>query len=230
MVDTETVPFSWALREGTAKSWDACQAHPFVNAIGDGTLDSERFRFFLSQDYLFLVEYARFLAIATARAPGLREMERLSTLLQATLHVEMDLHRGYCSRNGVSAEALSETRPARATHAYTRHLLATAYGGSFGESMAAVLPCQWGYAEIGRRLAQQGKPAALHLAEWIEMYSGAEFQELAAWLCGLVDGLGADASTQEQEKMRDAFTMSCRYELAFWNMAWRIETWPAPGG
>ena len=31
----------------------ACHAHPFVTGIGDGTLEVEKIRYFLLQDYLY---------------------------------------------------------------------------------------------------------------------------------------------------------------------------------
>jgi len=40
-----------------------------VRGIGDGTLGLERFKFWLRQDYVFLIEYARLLALAAARSP-----------------------------------------------------------------------------------------------------------------------------------------------------------------
>ncbi|GAG24975.1 unnamed protein product, partial [marine sediment metagenome] len=39
--------------------WEAQHNHPFVGGIGDGTLDIEKFKFWVRQDYLFLIDYAR---------------------------------------------------------------------------------------------------------------------------------------------------------------------------
>jgi len=36
--------------------------------IGEGTLGLERFKFWLRQDYVFLIDYARLLALAAARS------------------------------------------------------------------------------------------------------------------------------------------------------------------
>ena len=63
--------FTDRLHELAEPIWEAQHAHPFVRGIGDGTLDPERFRFYVRQDYLFLIEYARLLALGCARAPRL---------------------------------------------------------------------------------------------------------------------------------------------------------------
>ena len=51
--------FSDELRTASADVWEAQHAHPFVRGIAEGTLDIERFRFWVRQDYLVLIEYAR---------------------------------------------------------------------------------------------------------------------------------------------------------------------------
>ena len=48
--------------------WEASYAHPFVQGIGDGTLPEERFRYYLAQDYVYLIEFSRFFALAAAKA------------------------------------------------------------------------------------------------------------------------------------------------------------------
>ncbi len=202
-------------------------SHPFVRGIGSGTLPLEPFEYYIRQDYVYLVEYGRALALGVARAHDLTIMELFAELVHATLHVEMELHRGYCERFGVSREDLAATPAAPTTHAYTRHLLSVAYAGTTAELMAALLPCQWGYWEIGRDLAHAGLPSNQPLyAEWIEMYSGSEYQELAERLRATFDRVAARVSSDEMARIRDIFIASSRYEFAFWDAAFRQEQWP----
>lgn len=202
-------------------------SHPFVRGIGRGTLPFARFEYYIRQDYVYLVEYSRALALGVAKAHELAIMELFAELVHATLHVEMELHRGYCERFGVSREALESTRAAPTTHAYTRHLLSVAYGGTTAELMAALLPCQWGYWEIGRALAEAGLPSDQPLyAEWITMYSGSEYQELAERLRTTFDRAAARVSSDEMARIGDIFIASSRYEYAFWEASYRQEQWP----
>ena len=39
--------------------WEEYHAHPFVLGIADGTLDKEKFRYYIIQDYLYLIDYAK---------------------------------------------------------------------------------------------------------------------------------------------------------------------------
>ena len=153
-------------------------------------------------------------------------MELFAELVHATLHVEMELHRSYSERFGITRQDLDTTPASPTTHAYTRHLLSVAYGGSTAELMAALLPCQWGYWEIGQDLAARGLPTKQPLyAEWIEMYSSPEYRDLAARLRSTFDRVAARASEDEQARLSDIFIASSRYEYAFWDAAWREEQW-----
>ena len=213
--------FSDQLRQAAADIWEAQRHHPFVCGIRDGTLDPERFRFYLRQDYLFLIDYARLLALACARAPRLELMERFAELAHTTLRTEMNLHRAFATEREISATALEGERPHPVTRSYTDFLLRTAALGDFGELVAALLPCMWGYSELGQRLARGQPPAARRYSRWIEMYSGEQFANLAGWCRGVVDVAAAGAGPELRDKMRDAFLTSSRYELDFWDQAWR---------
>ena len=223
--------FSARLRRLADPIWAAQHAHPFVRGIGDGTLDLARFRHWVRQDYLFLIDYARLFALGAARAPDLATMTRFADLLHATLATEMELHRGYAARFGISRDELECESAAPTTRAYTDFLLRVAALGDYLELVAALLPCLWGFAEVGQRLAAPAsgyppRPSDSPYAEWIDTYASAEFAELATWCRELFDRLAADASPSALAAAESAFLTSSRYELAFWQMAWDRETWP----
>jgi thiaminase (transcriptional activator TenA) len=211
-------PFSAQLRRAADPIWAAQHAHQFVRGIGDGTVALEGFKRYVRQDYLFLVEYARLLALGAARAPDLATMRRFADLARAILGEEMELHRAFARDFGISEAELQGEAPAPVTRAYTDFLLRTATLGSFGELAAALLPCMWGYAEIGARLAERGMPADPRYARWIETYAAEDFQALAAWCRGLVDRLAAESGEAERERMRRAFLACSGHELAFWDV------------
>jgi thiaminase (transcriptional activator TenA) len=219
--------FTDELRRAAEPIWTAQHAHPFVRGIGDGTLGLERFAFWVRQDYLFLIEYARLFGLAAARAPDLETMGRFADLLRATLQTEMELHRGYAEQFGISPEELERETASPTTRGYTDFLLRVATTGDFADLAAALLPCMWGFSEVGRRLADGERPADARYAAWIDMYADPDFAALADWCRGLVDRLAEEAPPRARRRMEDAFLTSSRFELAFWEMAWTLERWPA---
>lgn len=218
--------FSDHLRRLAEPIWAAQHAHPFVRGIGDGTLPLDKFRFWVRQDYLYLIDYARVFAAGAVRAPDLDTMTAFADLLHATLKTEMDLHRSYAAEFGITLAELERERKMPTTQGYTGFLMRVAAVGDFAEFAAALLPCMWGFCEVGETLAARGMPADPRYAKWIAMYSAPEFAELARWCRKLVDRLGADAPAGVRTKMEEAFVASSRYELAFWEMAWTLEKWP----
>jgi thiaminase/transcriptional activator TenA len=217
--------FSDRLRQEADGIWEAQIQHPFVQGIGDGTLSKERFKFWLRQDYLFLIEYVRLLGLAAARSPDLETMNHFATLLKETAETEMNLHRAYAAEYDIPREELEREPIAPATQAYTDFLLRVAAMGDFAELVAALLPCMWGYSELGQRLAAQSVTSGNRYAKWIAMYSSPEFAHLAQWCRDLLDRVAAGLPDRDLEKMKAAFLASSRYEWQFWEAAWKMEHW-----
>ncbi|PKB71582.1 MAG: thiaminase II [SAR202 cluster bacterium Io17-Chloro-G6] len=213
--------------EGRSQSIrQAILAHAFVRGVGNGTLPVEKFKYYVVQDYAYLIDYSRALALASARAPRLDDMSWFAGLLDETLNVEMALHRSYCAEFGISAQELEAAEASPTTVAYTSFLLKTAHQGSFGELVASLLPCQWGYWEIGDHLLQQGLPENAPLyAQWIEMYTSEEFSALAYHIREMADRIGGEAGPTELAAMGQAYITSVRLERQFWDMAYNLEAW-----
>jgi thiaminase (transcriptional activator TenA) len=150
-------------------------------------------------------------------------MRRFSALAGSVLETEMDLHRQFAARWGITAEQLETELTAPATDAYTSFLLRTATLGDFSELVAALLPCMWSYADIGSRLAAGGLPDHEGYAEWIAMYASDEFSELATWCRELADAAADGVVGPGRRRMHAAFRGSTEHEIAFWDSAWRAE-------
>jgi len=187
--------------------------------MSDGTLPGAAFRVYMVQDYLFLIEYSRVLALATAKATSLDEMGHLANLVDATVTVEMQLHRDFAARVGISAAELEGAQMLPECHAYTCHLLAVAWAEPVEVIAASLLPCQLGYAEITASLAAKGTPSLAEHAEWVAAYTADEYVRLASWLGERVDGLAEQAGPRLLARMEDVYRASLRLEHGFWDMA-----------
>lgn len=218
--------FTDELRNAAQSIWDAQLEHPFVRGLGDGTLEEERFRRWVLQDYLYLKEFARIFAWACAKAQRLESMGWYASVLDLTLNTEMELHREYAARFGLSPEDLESQEMWPTTRAYTDFLVRTAADGDMDELLAALLPCAWGYAWIGQRLAEVEPPEDRRYADWIAQYASEEFAEAAEWLRKELDRVADDAGPGKRKRLRKLFDLSSRYEWLFWEMCWTGEEWP----
>jgi thiaminase/transcriptional activator TenA len=192
-------------------------AHPTVRGIATGDLDPTRFRSWLVQDYLFLLDYVRLFALAAARAPNTVTLGRLVDLAHSTFHEELSLHRAYAAEFGLAEVDLDQAEKSPPCAAYTDFLLRTAATGEFAEVLAALLPCMWGYAELGRSMAAKGMPGDPRYRRWIETYADPGFADLAAWCAALLDRAAEGLPAARLAACERAFLTSLRHELAFWD-------------
>ncbi|MDA0770504.1 MAG: thiaminase II [Chloroflexi bacterium] len=219
--------FSDELRRAGAEMWDREKQHPFVTGIGDGTLELDKFRYYMRQDYIFLIDFCRAISLAVAKAKEVEDMGWFAQLLHETLNKEMALHISFCKDFGITEAELRSTEPSPTTLAYTRHLLQTGYSADIGAIATSMLPCSWGYSEIGQMLSGRGAPEGQPLyGRWIEMYNAPEFAELADWLRSFIDRTAESCGAAELKRMEQVFIASSQYEYMFWEAAYRMEQWP----
>lgn len=191
----------------------ACLNNSFVQGIADGSLPQTQFAYYVGQDVFFLEAFARAYSIAAAKAPDWDGFNLFHALADGVLQ-ELKLHQTYAAEWGVN---LQTVMPGSATRRYTDFLLATAWGQDVGLTTAAMVPCMRLYAFLGQTLAQH--PTDKHsYTNWIETYSGEEFEQLAQQLESLCDRY-ANHSSVVQSTYR--YAMLC--ERDFFQAAWEVE-------
>jgi thiaminase/transcriptional activator TenA len=220
--------FSQVLFEKVSGIWSKTHQHPFVRGLGTGELPVESFIRYMKQDYVFLIDYAKLFAYGSVKAKDLETMGAFAKLLDETLHGEMDLHRLYADRFGITNKQLEETKPLPINLAYTRYMLNVAQNGSLEELISTLLPCMWSYWEIGKMLASAYPGSDEHpfFGEWIKMYSSEEFGSLATWLINLLDQLTDGKPERELRIIEEHFLTTSRFEYMFWDMVYQGGDWP----
>jgi len=66
--------FTDEIREEADRMWEAILDHPMVRELGQGTLDEAPFRYWVRQDYVYLIEYSRLFALGASKASTLDHM------------------------------------------------------------------------------------------------------------------------------------------------------------
>lgn len=208
-------PFSEQVWQLTARHRRAIDALGFVTALGDGSLPSEQFAYYLAQDALYLKDYSRVLSRASALAPTEAEQLFWAGSALNCLEVESELHRTWLSGRELP------TRQGPVTKAYVDHLLAASANAGYAVLVAAVLPCFWLYAHVGSALHAQwsgsGVGRAHPYADWMETYADPAFAEATARAIAYADSAFACASPADRAAMIDAFEASAWYEHEFFD-------------
>ena len=213
--------FSAQLKAEAQPIWRRIFAHPFLREIKDGTLPLEKFRYYLTQDYLYLEGFARTVAMALAKAPDAGTLEELSR--RVLTPVERPLHHQLLEAAGISQDYIRGVGRSPTNTAYVNHMMVTAVLYGLGPTAAALLPCPWTYHDLKDEVGPSEHPL---YSQWTGFYVAGLLQDsVNAWR-GFVDAAAAEAGPAEREAMRQAFLTSSRYEYMFWDMAYRMETWP----
>ena len=210
--------------EGSA-IYRAILGHPFLLGLTSGSLGPDRFAYYVAQDAHYLRDYARALAVVSAKAPTHAAAGMFARHAAGTVDVELALHATLLPEFGLHPTELDGIPVSPTTLSYTSYLLATVHGGSFTEGLAAVLPCYWIYARVGAALLAEGSPDPRY-QRWIDTYAGEVFAAAVTEVLSFADSVGVDLGAADDARARRHFVITSRYEWMFWDAAWRLEQWP----
>ncbi|TDB68102.1 TenA family protein [Arundinibacter roseus] len=194
--------------------------HPFNQELKKGTLPAEKFSFYIYQDSLYLVEFARALAVAATRAAQADQMLQLLDFSRNALLVERVLHEGFLQK--MPQPVVREMAPA--CFAYTHYLRSVCAHEPFEVAVAALLPCFWIYKKNGDAIFS-GQTIPNSYQQWIDTYAGEEFAEAVQKAMDLCNQVAAQASESMQQRMKVAYRTSARMEFLFWESAYQLENW-----
>ena len=201
-----------------AKIWDNYLHHDFVKALEKGTLKKENFLFYLKQDYIYLLNYAKCYALLANNATNAKELRFAMKFQNYIVDGELELHKSILEL-GINAGKLGVKDESLTNIAYTRYMQSVASSGDFVDMLVALSSCAVGYGYIGREIYEKlgEKGLANHPYEaWIRTYAGVEFQseikEFENFVNAYTDKIGAP----KFDKLSEIFYTVTRLECAFW--------------
>lgn len=207
--------------EATKELWKSYNEHPFVKGIQDGSLDKDKFKYYIMQDYLYLKEYAKVFAIGVAKAKTL-ETANLFAKYIAVMNGELDVHSGYMGKFNVSQEEIDDMKPSLDNLSYTSYMLRVAYEEGEAEILAAILSCAYSYEVIAKKIVENN-PNSINdefYGDWIKGYASNEYDSGNIILIETMNQLTKDYTEKQIQHLIDIFVVCSRYELAFWQMSW----------
>ncbi len=212
------------LLDATKDIWNSYYEHPFVKGIEKGTLDQEKFRYYIIQDFLYLEDYAKSFAIGIAKAKSLETTQIFSGYIALLTGSEMNIHHGYMGRFGVSQEELDRTPRALDNLSYTSYMLRVAYEEGEAEILAAILFCSYSYDLIAKNMIKNTPDCVNHdfYGEWIAGYASKEYENGNIVLMDALNRLTENYTEQQLQHLTDIFAACSRYEYLFWDFSWKM--------
>ena len=201
-------------------------SHPFVTGLADGSLPAELFKYYLIQDTLYIVDYARAMAWLAPLMPSTQDMMSMLEATRESLMIETLLKEQYFDRFGISQDEVKHSEMAPTCKAYVAYLFRHTRSGDLTAGLCALLPCNWIYIEIGQKFTERKAiPESNPYKSWLQTYTDPAFVTLVEWWFDLLDRQTKTSNQRAKEKLETIFITSSRFEHRFWEMCWQREKW-----
>ncbi|KAL2142301.1 hypothetical protein VTI28DRAFT_1375 [Corynascus sepedonium] len=206
-------------RSDVAPVWDRYINHPFVLAMGDGTLPLASFKGYLMQDYLYLTHFARANALGSYKATAMKDIAA-SAAIVTHIFKEMELHIGYCQGFGISKDEMENTEEHPACTAYSRYVLDVGQSQDWLALQVAIAPCLLGYGAIAKQLHanERSKREGNMYWTWIENYVADDYVAAVKAGSELLERHAVLQSPSRIEELVKIFIHATKMEIAFWEM------------
>jgi thiaminase len=212
--------FTDQLVEANRDLWAAMAGHPFVLGVAQGTLPDSALQAWVQQDRVFVVEERR--VVAALRAHGLpSRLDDLLADLDRSLVLEADAFTQTAAEHGFAPEV----EPWPVCLGYTSYLRCAAYDGAL-EGLSALYAAERAYRDTWTAVAERS-PADSAYHAWIQNWSGEAFRAFVSALGRDLDELAGAPSPALAQRLGMIFSRAARFELAFWEMCWSGQAWPA---
>lgn len=210
------------LKAASSSDWDQYLRNEFIWHLADGSLDPRSYRYFVEQDYIYCINFARVYALAVYKSRTIDDMVKSLATMNAVLNKEVLLHRRMFEEWHLSDADIDVLPEAAANLAYTRYLIDVAMRGDVLDLHTALSVCVIGYGEVGTILVKHAKTKldGNPFRSWIEQYAGDEYQAVARAALRHLDEIAQGLLTEARfAELVDIFGQTLRLDVAFWDMA-----------
>ncbi|EAJ6871841.1 thiaminase II [Campylobacter coli] len=213
------------LIEANSQIWDEYLHHEFVKKLENRSLKEENFLFYLKQDYIYLIHYAKCYARLALNAKNAEELRFAMKFQNYIVEGEIELHKSIL-KLGIDADKLNVKDESLTNIAYTRYMLSVGESGDFLDMLVALSACAIGYGYIGAEIYKRLDKEKLQnhpYKEWILTYSSDEFQNEIKEFEDFLNSYTQKISQEKFENLSEIFYNVVRLESAFWEHALQMK-------
>ena len=207
--------YFYKLKSSCNKEWSEYTGHKFLSDLVNNKLPDKNFKRYLVQDYIFLQQFLKILALSVYKSNSFEEINRSVNFIKG-IDNEIKLHFSYCKKWRIPLTSLSNIKVEKANSAYTDHVLSVGKNGNNLDIFSSLSPCIIGYGEIGFKLSKIRNWRKSKYSSWIKMYSSEEYQQVAKDNIDYIDILFKKDKNKNFNKLKNNFKKSTILERNFW--------------
>ncbi len=211
------------LRKDSKKIWERMEKHPFIMELCAGTLPPDKFRYYILQDYHFLVAAIKNFNIIAAKAESIEDIIELAEIGPKITVNEYRHYLKLLNDMGLSIEDARCARPIPIVCAYSDFLISVSTMKPFAQALIAILPCFWSYGEIIKPHLQKLEQNRCQLyRNWAGAYTSKKYFNIMDRIIKIAERASAGV---RYEELKNLFLKASRYEYMYWEDMYELKGW-----
>ncbi len=209
--------------EETEDNWKKVIEHQFVKEIFKGDLKEDIFKFYLKQDYYYLNQSMRNMAVLISKQQNIKAKQKLIAVLYSEANVEFAELEKLLEFYNIDADHYEKFELSYANISYSNYLLAVSSQNNFAEGLAALIPCYWLYLKIAEKHADKLKTNQNGIYKnWASVFKRKEFKKLVEDLINLLE---AEITEDNFAMLKYHFNNSIKFEYHFFDEVYHKKSW-----
>ena len=216
--------FSTVLFESVKDLWDQAANKLFVTEMAMGVLEEQRYRYYMIQDYLYLLEYIDILGSIYECSDDPELKEFISFVIEQTKKEIMQVHIPNMREMGITDEEISACPESREIADYVNYMRTQVRNEGVLAGLTAQLQCSWVYAYIGMQMMKQYPDdiSSSPYRSWFEAYTCDDYISANQKWIDILDEKTKGVEGEEARKLCRIFRTCAEYENSFWDMLYAV--------
>ena len=199
--------------------WKEAAEKPFVTEMARGCLSKDRFRRYMLQDYLYLLDYIDILTCMLSYTEDPELQAFLRGIIRGTEKETGLVHLPNMEKMGISREEIEQCEKAEVLSEYVDYMKRALQDGGLAAGLTALLQCSWVYAYIGEKVSDRYGDQLRHspYRSWFDAYTCPEYIEANQLWIDVLDREAAGISPDECDRLCRIFRQCAVFEGQFWD-------------
>ena len=203
--------------------WDQAAQKPFVVEMAKGTLNERRYRYYMIQDYLYLLDYVRILERMQESTDDCALKDFISFAIDQTRGETLRVHVPNMRKLGITDDDIARCPKDPVIVEYVEYMLGCLRKDGVLAGLTAQLQCSWVYAYIAQRVleAHGDKLPASPYKGWFDAYTCTEYLQANQRWIDILDKKAALVRGDELQRLCEIFRTCAEHENRLWDTLYR---------
>ena len=199
--------------------WTEAAEKEFLVSMAKGTLDTELFKNYMVQDYLYLKDYIGILKQIREMAEDEKLAVFLDGIIGDTEYETYKVHVPNLRSLGISEEDAAQHQKGQVIVDYMDFMRSRLEEYGILAGLTALLQCSWNYAYIADAVSERYPDELVRsrYKNWFEAYTNKAYIESNRRWIDALDERTADISNEDVVVLCEIFKTCAEYENKFWD-------------